>query len=63
MLYFDLHFRCLALMHYEIDQSLVTAEGDKLQLDSDFGVPSKTTLIHKTWKVGLNLHEKLTAFT
>ena len=43
VLYFSLHFRCLALMHQENDQSPVTAEADGLQLDSAFGVASGVT--------------------
>ena len=43
VLYLNLHFRCLALMHLENDQSSVTAEADGLQLDSAFGVTSGVT--------------------
>ena len=43
VLYFNLRFRRLALMHWENDQSSVTAEADGLQLDSAFGVTSGVT--------------------
>ena len=43
VLYFNLHFRCLALMHLDNDQSSVTAEADGLQLDSAFGGTSGVT--------------------
>ena len=43
VLYFNLHFRCLPLMHKENYQSLVTAEADGLQQDSAFGVTSEVT--------------------
>ena len=43
VLYFNIHFRCLALVHSENDQSSVTAEADGLQLDSAFGVTSGVT--------------------
>ena len=43
VLYFNLHFRCRALMHQENNQSSVTAEADGLQLDSAFAVTSGVT--------------------
>ena len=43
VLYFNLHFRCLALFHQENDQSSVTAEADGLKLDSAVGVTSGVT--------------------
>ena len=43
VLYFNLHFRCLALMHQENDQSSVTAEADGLLLDFAFGVINNST--------------------
>ena len=43
VLYLNLHFRCLALMHQENDQSSVTAEADGLKLDSAVGVTSEAT--------------------
>ena len=43
VLYFRLHFRCLALVHKENDQLSDTAETDGLQLDSAFGVTSGVT--------------------
>ena len=43
VLYFNLHFRCLALMHWENNQSSVTAEADGHQVDSAFWVTSGVT--------------------
>ena len=53
--YLNLHFRCLALMHQENDQSSVTAEADGLQLDSALGVTNGVTS-QKVEREELNLH-------
>ena len=43
VLYFNTHFRCLALVQQENDQSSITTEADGLQLDSAFVVTSGVT--------------------